>query len=138
MKYNAQQSDSKDVFNPKSFSNVRYTAIVSSFMTLLDSRCMTKELHITGLTLLRKLVEVENKDLVTPAADWESEDWAENYGQIIENRQNLLVSIGCIQFLCKHIQDVDDMDILEQTFLVCITLLIGGNEASQDAFYEYF
>lgn len=57
-----------------------YTAIVSSFMTLLDSRCMSKELHITGLTLIRKLVEVENKDLVTPAADWESEDWAENYG----------------------------------------------------------
>jgi len=40
--------------------------------------------------------------------------------------------------LCKHIQEKDDEEILEQTFLVCITLLLGGNQKSQDAFFIYF
>jgi len=40
--------------------------------------------------------------------------------------------------LCKHIQDEEDDEILEQTFLVCITLLLGGNTRSQDAFFKYF
>ena len=65
----------QDSFNMNSFVNVSYNPIVSSFMTLLDSKCLSKELHITGLTLLRKIVEVENKELVTPAADWSGEDW---------------------------------------------------------------
>ena len=54
-------------------------------MTLLDSKCLGTELHITGLTLLRKIVEVENKELVTPAADWNGEDW-EPYQKIIAAR----------------------------------------------------
>lgn len=106
-------------------------------MSLLDSKCMNKDLHITGLTLLRKIIEVENKELVTPAADWSGEDW-EDYQKIILAKQNSLVEIGCIDFLCKHIQEIDDDEILEQTFLVCITLLLGGNQKSQDAFYTYF
>jgi hypothetical protein len=112
--------------NVDSFRNVNYSTIVSAFMALLDSKCMDKDLHITGLTLLRKIVEVENKDLVTPSADWDAEDW-DQYAKIIQNKQNQLVEIGCIEFLCKHIQNVEDDEILEQTFLVCITLLLGGN-----------
>jgi hypothetical protein len=67
------------------FSNVSYDPIVSSFMTLLDSKCLGTELHITGLTLLRKIVEVENKELTSPAADWSGEDW-EPYEKIIAAR----------------------------------------------------
>ena len=68
--------------NIESFRNVNYSTIVSAFMALLDSKCMDKDLHITGLTLIRKIVEVENKDLVTPSADWGAEDW-EQYVKII-------------------------------------------------------
>mmetsp|Transcript_30706 Transcript_30706/g.47082 ORF Transcript_30706/g.47082 Transcript_30706/m.47082 type:complete len:139 (-) Transcript_30706:2789-3205(-) len=124
-------------FNKKSFANVSYNPIVSSFMTLLDSRCMSKDLHITGLTLIRKIIEVENKELVTPAADWNGEDY-EKYQKIIEAKQNQLVNNGCVEFLCKHLQDIDEDEILEETFLVCITLLLGGNSLSQDAFFRYF
>jgi hypothetical protein len=35
-------------------------------------------------------------------------------------------------------QEIEDDDILEATLLVCITLLIGGNQGSQDNFYNYF
>ena len=80
---------------------------------------------------------MENKELVTPAADWSGEDW-ENHQKIIQSKQNSLVDIGCIEFLCKHIQEIDDDDILEETFLVCITLLLGGNVKCQDAFFIYF
>ena len=77
MKHDAKNNSkvSTSTFIMKSFANVNYDAIVSSFMTLLDSDCMSKEMHLTGLTLLRKLVEVENKELTTPAADWESDEW---------------------------------------------------------------
>jgi hypothetical protein len=103
---------SGDDFNLKSFSNVSYNPIVSSFMTLLDSKCLTKDLHITGLTLLRKIIEVENKEITSPSADWDGEEWAE-YEQIINAKQNSLVDIGCIEFLCKHLQEMDDDEILE-------------------------
>lgn len=106
-------------------------------MTLLDSKCLTKDLHITGLTLLRKIIEVENKEITSPSADWDGEEWAE-YEQIINAKQNSLVDIGCIEFLCKHLQEMDDDEILEQTFLVCITLLLGGNKKSQASFFHYF
>ena len=77
-------------FNPMLFCNVRYNPILSSFMTLLDSKCMTKELHITGLTLIRKIIEVENKQLTTPASDWDGEDWLD-YQKVILSKQNSLV-----------------------------------------------
>ena len=76
MRHAAMQGPSKEAFNLRSFANVNYEAIVSAFMSLLDSKCLSKEMHITGLTLIRKLIEVENKELVTPAADWEDYDWS--------------------------------------------------------------
>ena len=113
-------------FSIKQFENVNSRNVICSFMTLLDSQCLGKDMHITGLTLLRKIVEVENKEIVTPSADWTGEEW-DKYQKIIEAKQNNLVEIGCVEFLCKHIQEIDDDEILEQTFLVCITLLLGGN-----------
>lgn len=64
-----------DTFNVNAFKNVSYNPIVSAFMSLLDARCMSKDMHITGLTLIRKIIEVENKELTSPAADWGGEDW---------------------------------------------------------------
>ena len=86
MRINAQANNDSD-FNQKSFCNVSFNPIVSSLMTLLDSKCMGKDLHITCLTILRKIIEVENKELVTPAADWNFEDF-EKHHKIIEAKQN--------------------------------------------------
>lgn len=52
-----------------------YGSVICSFMSLLDSKCLSKDMHITGLTLLRKIVEVENKECVTPSADWDGDEW---------------------------------------------------------------
>lgn len=136
MQQNAMSTGDTRFFQ-QSFENVSFKPIVASFMKLLDSQCLKKDLHITGLTLLRKIVEIENKEQLTPSADWQGEDWFE-YSMVIQAKQNQLVEIGCVEFVCKHIQEIEDEDILEQTFLVCITLLLGGNIRSQEAFYNFF
>ena len=82
MTRNAYITGDKD-FTLRAFENVRYAPIICAFMSLLDSKELSKELHITGLTLLRKIVEVENKECVTPAADWEGDEWFK-YSKIIQ------------------------------------------------------
>jgi hypothetical protein len=64
------------------FSNVTYQNVIGSLLRLLDARVLSKELQIAGLSILRKIIEMENKDLVTPSADWNTEDWV-NYRRII-------------------------------------------------------
>ncbi len=59
-------------------------------MSLLDSQSLSKDLHISGLRLLRKCVEAYNPGTTKPAADWQTEDWWD-YQKIIEAKQNLLV-----------------------------------------------
>lgn len=69
---------------------------------------------------------MENKDLVTPSADWNTEDWV-SYRRIIKMKQDSMIERGTIQFLCKHISEVEDADIQEECLLVCISLVLGGN-----------
>jgi hypothetical protein len=57
--------------------------VVGSLLRLLDARVLSKELQIAGLSILRKIIEMENKDLVTPSADWNTEDWV-SYRRIIK------------------------------------------------------
>lgn len=54
------------------------------------------------------------------------------------SKQDSLVEIGVVQFLCKHIADLEDDQLLEQCVLLGITLLLGGNNNSQQAFLAYF
>jgi hypothetical protein len=56
----------------------------------------------------------------------------------MQARQNELVDIGCVEFLCEHIQEADDADVLDECLLVCATLMLGANVKSQDAFFTYF
>jgi hypothetical protein len=41
----------------------------------MDKGCMEKDFHVTGLTLLRKVVESENKQMTTPAVDWRDDEY---------------------------------------------------------------
>ena len=65
------------------YGNIRFTTIVSTLLALLDSQLLPKEHQLTGIKLIRKIVEVENSELVTPAADWDSDDWV-SYARMIE------------------------------------------------------
>jgi len=48
-----------------------------------------------------------------------------------------LVERGCIPFLCKLISQSQDLEICEEAVLVCISMSIGGNILTQNAFLDY-
>ena len=50
---------------------------------MLDKKELSKPLHLIGLQIVRKLIEVENRDFVTPAADWDTDDYIEFKGNIV-------------------------------------------------------
>jgi len=75
--------------------------------------------------------------LITPAAEWDTEDYIEFKANIVA-KQNAMTEIGTIQFLCKHIAELEDDALLEQCVLIGISLLLGGNNKAQEAFLNYF
>ena len=118
------------------FPNVKFNPIIGSIINLIDAKVLETELQLGGIKLLRKIVEVENPGSVEPAADWDSEEWAD-VKQNIKLKQNKLVDRGTIPFLCKLISDSEEPEVQMECLLVCIALLIGGNAKSQDAFFLY-
>lgn len=50
--------------------------ILQSLIKLTDVQSeIDKDLRKTSLKILRKIIEMENKDLTTPAAEWDNDDW---------------------------------------------------------------
>jgi hypothetical protein len=81
--------------DPNSFQSLNYRSIMTSFLGLMDARVLSKNLQIAGLILLRKIIEVENKEMFTPAADWDTSEWV-HYRRIIKIKQDSLVERGVI------------------------------------------
>jgi len=49
---------------------------LSSLISLTDTNSsIEKDLRKVSLKILRKTIELENKDHTTPAAQWDSDDW---------------------------------------------------------------
>ena len=93
-----------------------------------------KNLRIVCLKVIRKVVELENKGAEgSPAAEWESEDWA-NFRDEIRKQQDMLRGLGVIRLVCDLIAYEQKLAIKEEAILVAIAMLLGGNEASQLAF----
>jgi hypothetical protein len=66
-------------------SEIKFNEIIESLIGLVDVEGITlpKDLQIMGLKIIRKVIEVENKDFTTPAAEWDTDDWSK-YEQQIE------------------------------------------------------
>lgn len=92
------------------FQNVTYENVIGSLLRLLDSGKLPPEKQIAGLSILRKIVEGENKQKSTPSADWCNDDW-KKYEPMIKKKQDIMIERGTIQFLCKHIGEVENPDI---------------------------
>lgn len=61
--------------------------ILKSLIKITDINSnIDKDLRRLSLKILRKFVEFENKELTTPAADWDSEDWNKYEHQILERQ----------------------------------------------------
>jgi len=116
--------------------SIEFKALVPSMLQLLENKDLPKDLHLQGLKILRKIVEIGNSDCHTPAADWETEDWIK-FALQIETKQNLMVELGCVEFACKHLSAIEDSDVLEECLLLCIALLLGGNAKTQESFLAF-
>ena len=81
--------DVKDVIN----SLIKISNISSS---------IEKNLRIVCLKVIRKVVELENKKMQTPASTWESEDWC-NFAQEIKEQQAMLIKLGVVNLIADLI-----------------------------------
>jgi hypothetical protein len=112
---------------------------IASLIKLMDPEYSSLEDQyvVMGVKILRKLVEMENKDTIAPAAEWDTEDW-ENYEAAIVQRQNFMADLGTVQLLCALFVKKPNTAIRVECILTSITLLIGGNPKVQGKFLECF
>ena len=52
-------------------------------------------------------------------------------------KQDSMIERGTINFLCKHISEVEDADIQEECILACIAIVLGGNQLAQETFFLF-
>ena len=94
-----------------------------------DIQC-SPEITITGLKILRKIIEFENKEVLEehkPCFEWEAEDW-EDYKEIVIKRQNQLVELEIIAVLGRVISEGSYSNELKiEAINLCISLVLGGN-----------
>ena len=111
---------------------------ITHLFNLLDpeNTSLSVELQIYGLKVIRKIVETCNDQMVTPAADWDNDDW-EHWMAKIDIRQDYLVTKGWIHFLCKYISKWENVEAFDEAILACIALWLGGNFESQEEFLNY-
>jgi hypothetical protein len=62
-------------YNEESFKNITFPNVIKALLQMLDKRELSKPLHSIALQILRKIIEVENKDFITPAAEWDTDDY---------------------------------------------------------------
>lgn len=84
-------------------------------------------LRTQSLKIIRKVIESENKSRITPAIKWEGDDYA-NFRVQIKDAQDMLIDMDLVRLLCRIISSEKKRDIREEALLVCIAVLLGGNE----------
>ena len=74
---------SSNQYTMESFENLTFYSIVSAILQMLARNELSKQLHLIALQIIRKLVEVENKNFVACSADWDTDDYIEFKSQIL-------------------------------------------------------
>ena len=103
-----------------------------------ENTTLVPKLHIAGIRVLRKIIEVGSKELLGIDSDNEDDEESEDekdldYSEYI----NFLSSKGCVEFLCDYISRCEDHTVLDECILLANALLQGGNQQSQERFLEY-
>jgi hypothetical protein len=118
-------------------STISFEELAKKLIILVDVTKTTLPMPLIkiGLRLFRKIIEMENEQTTLPAAEWENDDYVEAKNNIVK-RQNQLVNIGLVNLLINAIaSSKSSKDVKEEAVLVGISLLLGGNTNSQNAFY---
>jgi hypothetical protein len=70
------------------------------------------------------------------AFEWSSEDWKKYKSKIIK-KQNVLGDLGAVELVCKLLTHESNFELVTETLLFAIALLIGGNKLIQDKFAHF-
>jgi hypothetical protein len=93
------------------------------------------ELSLVGLKLFRKIIEKENHEMYTPAADWETADYI-IYAPKIKERQDELVHLGLDEIVYDLLSLDVNIELKHEAILVGISLLLDGNAHAQKALHS--
>jgi len=119
-------------------ATIKFKEIVTSLLNLLEVNevNLEGELSTVVIKLMRKMIEMENHDVSTPASEWEPDEWT-HFKIRIENMQNILSELGSVRIICMLLADCRDIDSFEELILWANALLLGGNNTVQEAFLEH-
>ena len=79
--------------------------------------------------IIRKIVESQNPEMTSSAAEWQPEDW-EKYRHQIHERQDVLNDLNVVTLICSIISQTTKLSVLEESLLVAVAVLLGGNVKS--------
>jgi hypothetical protein len=95
-------------------------------------------IYLLVLKLFRKQIDfTQGRELNKPMTEWEVNEWKDRSSEIIP-KQNNFVNLGMANLICRIICETTIASIIQETFLLAISLLLGGNKSVQDAFSLYF
>jgi hypothetical protein len=117
---------------------VDFHHLIKSFIALMgpDSE-LTAEIKVMGLKILRKIIEIENKNMVVPASEWDTKEWIE-FEKMIVHKQELLCDLGVVTLVWNIVIQSEEEDIIYECVLLCIAMLLGGNLKVQNTFLRQF
>lgn len=82
------------------------------------------------------MIELENPANNGPASDWSGEEFNLCKKKILK-RQNHLVGLGLVDLIVDLVSNFkNEKEIRNESILVAIALLLGGNFSAQEAFYK--
>lgn len=122
----------------KGANTIQNADFIRSLIISTDvSSSIPADLRTSSLSIIRKIIESENKSATsTNSSQWDTDDWSNYEDQIVE-RQTMLNNLGVVKLLCRIISKETKRAILEEAVLVAIAVLLGGNNQSQMLFHEY-
>ena len=85
--------------------SVKFESVVVSLIHLLDDSQLPEEIALLGIKVLRRLIEQENTQCDTPAADWLEEDWSDCQEAVV-GMQNRLADLGVVHLICSMLGSV--------------------------------
>ena len=120
--------DSRTEVAFKGANTIKNADFIQSLIISTDvTSSVPSELRTSSLTIIRKIIESENKaETGTNSSQWDTEDWSSYAEQILE-RQTMLNNLGVVTLLCRVIAKESKRAILEEAILVAIAVLLGGN-----------
>ena len=122
------------------FCTIGFQELTTSLLKLLDPTELelNDELTIVGLKVFRKIIERENKEVKTIAAEWSPNDF-EAFSKKIQFRQDQLCDFGLVEVIGNMIGSDEDLsrELKNEAILLGISMLVGGNVKVQDRFFKY-